>query len=205
MTEILEWKENTLLDPDNLGKVCAILNAGGLIVYPAVTLYGLGASIRSEKGLGRLWEVKKRPDYMPFSIMAIESDIRSLVEIPEAASAFFVENDTSITAIFRALDTTPAAILFKGTLAVRLPCSELCRSVVETAGPITATSANVHGQPAPSNLGDAVDQLGDAVGLYIDGGNLTGLPTSLVDFTSGAPEVLREGASSKKEVLARYG
>ena len=157
------------------------------------------------EGLNNLVEAKQRPAYMPFSIMAIEEDIRSLVQIPEKASPFFEQNDTSITAIFKGLDTTPADILYKDSVAVRLPSSQLCKSIVEKTGPITATSANVHGKGAPMNVEKAIDQLGDKVSLYLDGGEQAGTPTSLVDFSTGRSYVIREGAKTILEVQAQYG
>jgi len=205
MPNIIECEMDKPLESDVLARVIELLRNGELIVYPAFTLYGLGASIRSEAGLKRLLDVKQRPPYMPFSIMATEDDTRELVEVPEAAEPFFGLNDTSITAVFKGLETTSADILYKGTLAVRLPCSALCRSIVEAAGPITTTSANVHGKGAPLVVQEAVEQLGDAVNLYIDGGEMTGTHTTLVDFSSSELNILREGTVSKAEVLARYG
>jgi L-threonylcarbamoyladenylate synthase len=205
MTEILKCRPEEPLDQAILAKVVNLLSGGRLVVYPATTLYGLGVSIRSESGLERLFKVKQRPPYMPYSIMATEQDIRTLVEVPETAEQLFGLTDTTITAVFKGLNTTPSGILYKGTLAVRLPCSELCRSVVGAAGPITTTSANVHGKGAPLTVEGAVEQLGEAVDLYIDGGEMDGMHTTLVDFTTGKPGILREGTVRKAEVLARYG
>lgn len=205
MPDIVQHQMEEPLEGDALAKAVELLRNGELIVYPAITLYGLGASIRSEAGLKRLLEVKQRPPYMPYSIMATEEDIRALVEVPAVAEPFFGLDDTSITSVFKGLETTSAEILYKGTLAVRLPCSLLCRSIVEVAGPITTTSANVHGKGAPLKIEDAVEQFDEAVGLYIDGGEMTGTHTTLVDFTSPELNILREGTVSKAEVLARYG
>ena len=205
MSEIIERPIDKSLKEDDLEKIEDVLKRGELIVYPTSTLYGLGASIWSEAGLKALWETKSRPAYMPFSVMASKGDIEKLCTIPDMARPFFDTEDTSVTAIFLALDSVPDSVAYKGTLGVRLPCSELTRSLVERTGPLTATSANPHGKGVPAEIAQIKDQLGDDVAIYIDGGALTESPTTLVDFTSGSPHILREGTVSEAEVLRLYG
>ncbi len=205
MTEILKWQPEIPLPQDAVGRISQLLKEGEVMVYPTTTLYGLGASIYSEAGMKRLWELKRRPAYMPFSVMAAEKDILKLCSVPDIARSFIDSHDISITAILPALDPAPESAVYKGTLALRLPCSKLCNSIVEAIGPITATSANVHGKGAPVTVEEARKQLGDDVPLYIDGGMLAGTPTTLVDFTGESPKILREGAISAQEVAELYG
>ncbi len=205
MPELIERSTDMPLRQNDVDRINRILKNGKLVVYPTSTLYGFGASIYSEAGMKKLWDVKLRPAYMPFSIMAAVKDIQKLCVIPESARPFFDTHDIGVTAIFTALETVQDSIVYKGTLAVRLPCSELCKSIVDAAGPITATSANVHGKGAPISIAQAKGQLGDFVELYIDGGVLGGTPTTLVDFTGQEVKVLREGMTGKEEVFNLYG
>jgi len=204
MSLVIEWDADKKLGRKELGQVEKILASGELIVYATNTLYGLGASIYSEKGLQRLVRVKARPAGMPISVMASKEDIRKLCDVPASANKFLSRNSISITAILPASSLAPKNLVHDGTLAVRLPCSALCESLVN-AGPITSTSANVHGKKPPVTLAQARAQLGDSVALYIDSGQMNGGQTTLVDFTGKKPNIIREGVVSAEEVRKVYG
>jgi tRNA A37 threonylcarbamoyladenosine synthetase subunit TsaC/SUA5/YrdC len=86
---------------------------------------------------------------------------------------------------------------------VRVPdVAGAAREVLERVGTVAATSANRHGGPDPRRLGDVPPELlGEAVAL--DGGELPGVPSTVVDLTGTEPRVLREGAVPGSLVLAR--
>ncbi len=204
MSEILSWQADHPLDQEIIGRVTRSLGDGELLVYPTSNLYGLGASIRSETGLDALRKAKQRPGDMPLSVMATKQQISELCTVTELANVFIENGDMSITAVLPASGKVPSSMVHHGTLAVRLPCSELCDSLVRAAGPITATSANVHGNDAPVTVREAESQLGDLVALYLDAGTLTGTPTTLVDLTGTSPKILREGLATALEVMTTY-
>ncbi len=204
MSEILRCQAGRPLDQEIIENVIRILKNGGLIVYPTSNLYGLGASIHSETGLDALRKAKQRPGDMPLSVMATKQQISELCTVTELANVFIENGDMSITAVLPVSGKVPSSMVLDGTLAVRLPCSELCDSLVRAAGPITATSANVHGKDAPVTVREAELQLGDLVALYLDAGTLAGTPTTLVDLTGTSPKILREGLATVREVMATY-
>jgi L-threonylcarbamoyladenylate synthase len=194
MPEIFQWSAGQGLPLEFLNKIKKVLDDGGIIVFPTNTLYGLGASIYSEIGMERLNEIKKRPPGMPFSIMATGTHIESMCHIPEKARDFMTSGDRRITAILPAGDVAPAMLVHNDTLAVRHPCSELTKSLVEFVGPITATSANMHGMPTPSNIDGIIGQFGDRVQAYIDAGTLFGAPTTMIDYTGPEQRIIRKVA-----------
>lgn len=200
MPRILEWPMNEPLPDEFLSELGALLNGGGVCVYPTSTLYGLGASAHSARGIALLNDIKKRPPGMPVSIMATAAQIDDMCEIPESARPFLDCSENRITAILPAMENAPAGLVHSGTLAVRLPCCPLTASLVEAAGPVTATSANIHGTPTPSDVPSVIGQFGEKVCAYIDSGLLAGKPTTFVDFTAKAPKIIREGALSREEL-----
>ena len=204
MPDIVGWSAKEPLPTKVLDSLKSILNSGKIIVYPTNTLYGIGASIHSEAGIRAAHEAKKRPENIPFLIMASEEQIKRLCQIPEIAFPFFARQDILITAILP-IKNVPDSIQHEGTLAVRLPCSELTRSIVEHIGPITSTSANLHGKEPPITCQEAMGQLGEDVAVYIDSGEVGGTPSTLIDFTGEKPKVIREGALSPDELRKIYG
>ena len=192
-------------EPDKIKIAADMLISGKLVVFPTETVYGLGAHACDKAALARVYEVKKRPDNMPFPVMASEAQIRELCTVPEIASPFFDRRDLFITAILPARDSAPVGIVHHGTMALRFPCSELTRSIVENVGPITSTSANIHGGLPPTNIAEALGQLGENISIYIDSGTLPGIPSTIIDFTGTKPKVIREGAISSEEVANIYG
>jgi L-threonylcarbamoyladenylate synthase len=75
------------------------------------------------------------------------------------------------------------------------------RAVVERAGVLAATSANLHGGPDPARLEDVPREILDGCGAVVDAGELPGTPSTVVDLTGPEPVVLREGAVSAEEAL----
>ena len=69
---------------------------------------------------------------------------------------------------------------------------------------VAATSANLHGGADPRRVGDIPQELLDGIAAVLDVGNLPGTPSTVLDLTGAEPRVLREGAVSAAEALARY-
>lgn len=186
-----------------LAELGSILASGGLVVYPAGTLYGLGAGAGSSAGLERVNSLKGRPGGMPLSIMATAAQAERLCVVPRQARRFLDSGESRITMVLPAADGASAMLAADGTIGVRLPCSELARSLVESAGPVTATSANRHGAAPPLTALDAAAQLGDGAAVYLDAGRQAGVPSTVVDFTGQKPRIIREGALPSREVEER--
>jgi L-threonylcarbamoyladenylate synthase len=90
------------------------------------------------------------------------------------------------------------------TIGVRVPrVGGLAADVLDAVGVIAATSANRHGDADPRRLEDVPHEILDAVAAVVDGGELPGTPSTVLDLTSQEPVVLREGAVPGAEALAR--
>jgi L-threonylcarbamoyladenylate synthase len=68
--------------------------------------------------------------------------------------------------------------------------------------PVTATSANLSGTPELISIDEISRAFGRTVDLYLDGGRLTGSPSTVVDCTVDPPKILRQGAIEEKTILA---
>lgn len=187
----------------------AALRAGKPVVVPTDTVYGLVGDGYREAPARRLFTLKGRPEGMPCALLA--SDLELILDaIPELrgrsavmARALLPGPYTLVLANpgrrFRWLcGATPTAI------GIRVPAlGGAARAVIERAGVVAATSANVHGRPDPRRLDEVPPELLEAAGASVDGGTLPGTPSTVLDLTGPEPRVVREGAGSVSESLER--
>jgi len=182
---------------DDRASAAASLVAGKLVVYPTDTLLGLGASATNAAAVAALLEAKDRPSGMPISI-AVSSleEVELLVDwaAPERAIARrLVPGPVTLLApasatARRAL--APALLGPDGSIGVRVPDHPVARELARTAGPITATSANRHGEPPCRTVAEARRVFGSRVASYVhEGPAPSGRPSTLVDLRGRTPRV----------------
>jgi L-threonylcarbamoyladenylate synthase len=185
------------------------LRAGKPVVLPFDTVYGLAADPYREESTRRLYRLKGRDEAQPTAIVA--SSLDYLLEcVPElrggADSLARLLLPGPVTLIlpnparrFRWLTgSNPEAI------GVRVPdVSGPAGDVLERVGAVAATSANHPGEPDPSRLEDVPEDIRSGAAAVVDAGELPGTPSTVVDLTGAAPQVLREGALSAEEILQR--
>ena len=199
------------VDPSNpddpvLQYAADFIRVGGLVVYPTDTLYGIGGSAFSRRAITELYDVKKRDKNNPVPLLVESVDSLSLLvrEIsPVAQRLMEVFWPGPLTLVFRASDLLPETLMDeRGTIAVRIPSSTLCLNLLKLSGcPITATSANISGQPTPRSVAEIKKQLGLGIDLFLDAGELPEtLPSTIVDVSGEAPKLLREGAIVKARI-----
>jgi len=182
--------------------------AGGVAVFPADGLYGLACDPLDAAAIERIHRIKGRNDGKPSAVMYFSPlAMRELIEglgprTRDAAGALLPGPVTLVVAnpdgrYPLACREDPAR------LGVRLIGGPLAGAMC----PLFQTSANVSGEPAPASFGDVPAGIVAAVDLAIDGGELTGLPSTVVDLTaidgSGEWAVLREGGLSLGDLAAR--
>jgi L-threonylcarbamoyladenylate synthase len=185
------------------------LRAGKPVVLPFDTVYGLAAEPYDEESTRRLYELKGRAETQPTALVA--ADIDFLLEcIPElrgrAATLARQLLPGPLTVIlpnparrFRWLTGTNAE-----AIGVRVP--ELTGpggDVLMRAGAVVATSANRPGEPDPRRLEDVPEEIRAGAAAVVDGGDLPGTPSTVVDLTGDEPRILREGAVPAAHVLRR--
>jgi L-threonylcarbamoyladenylate synthase len=184
------------------------LRAGLPAILPADTVYGL-FSLPTEDACARLYTLKGREARKPSALLA--ADLAALLAaLPELPA-----RDESIA---RALLPGPYTLILanpagrypwlagdnRTAIGVRVPSlPEASASVVAAVGALASTSANAPGGPDPRRLEDVPPGIRAAVGAAVDGGELPGTPSTVLDFTGGEPRVLREGAAPSAEAIAR--
>lgn len=190
-------------------RAIAALQWGHPIVIPTDTVYGLVSTPFHEEIVGKLSALKRRARTQPIALMAF--DVDTLLElVPELRDR--------PAALARALLPAPLTLVLPNpgrrfpwlagdrpdTIGVRVPeLPDVAAAVLRDLGALAATSANLSGGADPARLVDVPAEIRSAVAVAIDGGELLGLPSTVVDLTGPEPQVLREGAVSRTDVLDR--
>jgi L-threonylcarbamoyladenylate synthase len=184
------------------------IRAGDVVVIPTDTVYGLACTPHREEPVRALSTLKGRLPDQPIAIVAVSLEV--LFEcVPELRE--------DVRTIVRRLLPGPYTLVLPNP-ARRLPSLSGSRPeslgvrVPEVAGPggavlaavevVAATSANVHGGPDPRRVSDVPDAIRSAVAAVVDGGELPGTPSTVLDLTGPEPRVLREGAVPASEALS---
>lgn len=188
-----------------LSKAIEALQNGDIVVYPTDTLYAFGVDIYNKDAVKKVFEVKKRPLDNPLPVavsnladiekIAFVSDIaRDLAEYFLPGPLTMILNKKSVI-----LDVVTGGL---DNVAVRIPDNDVALELLSRYGPITVTSANVHGKEVPDIISDIKMQFNsDDVAVYLDYGKLNGLPSTIVDMTVGKPRIVRDGAITKEEIF----
>lgn len=173
------------------------LKQGGVILYPTDTLMGLGASATRRIAVSRLFRLKARPERMPVSILfSSTEEIEPFVRIsPKTRAEVRRLLPGPFTVILEASEharkvLAPGCISREGGLGVRVSDHLVARELARRAGPITTTSANLHGGPPVRSLAQARRIFRNAVSVYLEPlPSPAGVPSTLVDLRGPRPVV----------------
>lgn len=175
-----------------------VVAAGGLVVLPTDTVYGIGCDAFNVDAVDALLAAKGRGrDLPPPVLVPNPRTLDGLArDVPDYARAL-VERfwPGPLTLVVRA----QSSLMWDlgdtfGTVAVRMPADEVALELLGAVGPMAVTSANRTGGPPAGTVAEAREQLGDAVALYLDGGERASRAAStIVDCLGDAPRIVRQG------------
>ncbi|HET6970163.1 MAG TPA: L-threonylcarbamoyladenylate synthase [Phenylobacterium sp.] len=187
------------------------MRAGGLVLMPTETVYGLAADAGNPHAVAAVYAAKGRPSFNP--LIAHVADVAMARRIArfdaraEALAARFWPGP--LTLVLPASDDEAVCDLARAgldTVAVRMPGHRLAHALIAAfGGPVVAPSANRSGRPSPTTLADAAQETGAAASAALDGGPCAvGLESTVVSLLD-APRLLRPGAVTRAEIEAVVG
>lgn len=194
------------VDNEAVAKAIEVLRAGGVILYPTDTIWGIGCDATNPKAVARVYEIKKRADSKALVLLASDLDMicRYVREIPDMAIQLVEVNDSPMTIIY------PEAIAGKapaegeeavpdrhflawnvvaedGSVAIRIPDMNFCKVLIHKLGrPIVSTSANISGEPSPKKFADIPEPIRSAVDHIVD-------PSEEKNSTGKASQIIKVG------------
>lgn len=187
----------------------AALRAGNPVVLPFDTVYGLAAD-PGEQSTRRLYELKGRDAAQPSALVA--ADLQRLLELVPELTALATSLARLLPAPVTLILPNPAQRFrwLTGSnpdaIGVRIPkLVGTTAAILERAGALVATSANKPGEPDPRRLDDVPEEIRRGAAAVVDGGELPGTPSTVIDLIAPEPRILRDGALPAAEALRRLG
>ena len=188
------------------------IRAGEVLGMPTDTFYGLAADPYNLHAVDRVYEIKSRSRHKPLSLLIESVDQAADLAWPVPEIFYLLARrfwPGPLTVIVKADPRLPLKVTANtGNVALRVPNAEVPLAIIRSAGlPITATSANLHGEMECTNAMEVRDQLGDCLSIIVDGGQAPGMmPTTIVDLTvDGTWRVLRHGAIPEEQLVELLG
>ncbi len=178
--------------------VVATLRAGGIVLLPTDTVYGLAVQPEHDDALARLFALKRRPltRNLPVMVATPEQAEQLGADVTGPARQLLAAFAPGPLTLALGLDRrrAPAWLAGRDEIAIRIPDDPFLLDVLRAAGPLLVTSANLHGQGTPESMPEVLDQLDGSPDLAIDGGPRATVPSTLVNCNLPTPAVERVGA-----------
>lgn len=193
-------------------KTCArLIRSGEVVAFPTETVYGLGGNALSEDSVKKIYAAKGRPSDNPLivHVASVEAAFALADTVPPVAEKCMrALMPGPFTAVLKKRPFIPDCVTGGlDTVAIRLPAHPVARRLIELAGvPVCAPSANTSGKPSPTAAAHVKSDLGGRIPAIIDGGSCTvGVESTVVDFTTDPPRLLRAGGTTLERIESVAG
>ena len=195
--------------PDSLPRALEILRGGGLVAFPTDTVYGVGSLAFKAAAVESIYAAKNRPNEkaIPVLLGGAEDLAKVVASIPPMALTLAARFwPGPLTLVVPKHPDLPEAVSATATVGVRVPDHPAARRLLQAAGPMAVTSANLSGQASPSTAEEVFEQLSGCITLILDGGRTPGgVPSTVVDCAGAEPKILREGPVPWGEIARALG
>ena len=187
------------------------LRAGGTILYPTDTVWGLGCDATDPAAVARIFAIKRREDSKSLVLLAADLDMvaKYVREIPGIAVDLVEVNDKPMTLIYPdAVAGEPGAagdrwhlarntVAEDGSVGIRIPMAEFCRELAFTLGrPVVSTSANISGEPTPRRFSEIPEEIKAAVDFVVP-------PSFDTESTGTASQIIKVGLGGEVEIIRK--
>ena len=184
---------------EDIERSLAVLSAGGLILYPTDTIWGIGCDATNEAAVTKVYQLKNREETKAMIVlMADEKSLLRYVASPDPMIPEYLKGTVKPTTIIYegAIGLASNLIGVDGSIAIRLTGDEFCRHLIKRfRKPIVSTSANLSGDPAPgvyNDISESVKAGVDFIVRYRQNDPHPGLPSSIIRWVSfGKPVIIR--------------
>ena len=194
-----------------LAEAVKTLRAGGTILYPTDTVWGLGCDATNPEAVARIYAIKRRSEAKSLVLLANDLDMvaKYVREIPPMAVELVEVNDKPMTIIYPealcGVEGEPGdrwhlawnAVAEDGTVGIRIPMADWCKQVAYKLGrPLVSTSANISGEPTPQRFSEIPQEIKDAVDFVVP-------PSVDTQSTGRASQIIKLGLRGEVEIIRK--
>ena len=192
-----------VVSQSDIEKVVSSLNNDEVVSFPTETVYGIGVRYGSHKALDRLMEAKNR-DYSKAITLMLNNkkDIETYAYINDQHRKIINKfMPGKITLILKRRESVdPYMTNGLDTIGIRIPDSDYVLNLIDRAGPLLVTSANISGSSNTTCTSDVLDQLDGRISLVVDGHTDSKVASTIIDMSKGALKILRLGDITREEI-----
>jgi len=178
-------------------RVTGVLIKGGIIAYPTDTYYGIGCDIMNKRAIERIYQLRQRDKKKPFSFIC--SSLKNISHYAKVTNYAYKTMKRLLpgpyTFVLEGSKLVPKIMLTRRkTAGIRVPDHPICLALVEELGhPILSTSAKTPEGDIFEDPSLIYDYFKNRIDVVIDGGPVTGRPSSVVSLIGDQPEIIRRG------------
>jgi L-threonylcarbamoyladenylate synthase len=193
-------------ESEKIKLIAKAIRNGKLVSFPTETVYGLGANAFNPLAVSEIFKVKGRPQDNPLIAHISDSlQVKKLAkDFPESAKKLTKKFwPGPLTIVLKKKKIVPDVVTAGlDSIAIRMPNNKIALELIKQSKvPIVAPSANLSGKPSPTKAKHVVDDLSGKIEYIIDGGNCKiGIESTVIDFTSIVPTILRPGYITKEDI-----
>lgn len=156
---------------EDIKKACVIMREGGIILYPTDTIWGIGCDATNEVAVKRIYDLKKRVDNKAMLVL-IDSPAKLdayITDVPDIAWDLIEVADKPLTIIYPQAKNLAVNLLGKdGSVGMRISNEAFSKKLCERfRKPVVSTSANISGQPNPSNFNEISEEIKNGVDYIV--------------------------------------
>ena len=185
------------------------LRAGGTILYPTDTVWGLGCDATNPDAVAKIFEIKRRSEAKSLVLLASDLDMvaKYIRQVPSMAVDLVEVNDKPMTLIYPDAQVGEEgkpgdrwhlawnAVAEDGTVGIRIPQFDFCRDLAYKLGrPVVSTSANISGETTPVRFSEIPQEIKDAVDFVVP-------PSFDTDSTGKASQIIKIGLDGEVEII----
>ena len=194
-----------------LSEALRVLRAGGTILYPTDTVWGIGCDATNPEAVAKVFSIKQRPEAKSLVLLASDLDMvaKYVREVPSIAVDLVEVNDAPMTIIYPEAQAGKAgepgdrwhiawnAVAEDGSVGIRIPLMDRCKQLAFKLGrPLVSTSANISGEPTPQRFSEILQAIKDAVDFVVP-------PSVDTQSTGKASQILKVGLRGEIEIIRK--
>lgn len=157
---------------EDIKKACEVMQAGGIILYPTDTIWGIGCDATNEEAVRKVYELKRRIDNKAVLVLTDSTAKLNMYvsEVPDIAWDLIEVTDTPLTIIYSQAKNLASNLLGEdGSIGIRVTNEEFSRKLCERfRKPIVSTSANISGEPSPANFQEISEEIKKGVDYIVN-------------------------------------